>query len=50
MLDDIRELTNKSWVLGSSRFKRGIEKKLNRSVSPISRGGDRKSEEYRSAR
>ncbi len=50
VLDDIRESTNKSWVLGSSRFKRGIEKKLNRRVSPISRGGDRKSKGYRSAR
>ncbi len=46
-LDEIRESTNKSWVLGSSRFKRQIEKKLNRRVSPITRGGDRKSEEYR---
>ncbi len=50
VLDDLRESTNKSWVLGSSRFKRGIERKLNRRVSPISRGGDRKSEEYRSTR
>ncbi len=48
VLDDIRESTDKSWVLGSSRFKRGIERKLSRRVSPISRGGDRKSEEYRS--
>jgi putative transposase len=46
MLNDIRESVNKSWVLGSSRFKQQIEKKLNRRVSPLARGGDRKSEKY----
>ncbi|TVO71267.1 transposase [Sedimenticola selenatireducens] len=46
-LDEIREATNKAWVLGSSKFKDKIEKKLNRSASPKARGGDRKSESYR---
>ena len=45
-LEEIRESTNKAWVLGSSRFKRQIERKLNRRVVPRQRGGDRKSEKY----
>ncbi len=46
-LDNIRESTNKAWVLGSSRFKQQIEKKLNRRAVPLPRGGDRRSEKYR---
>ena len=46
-LEQIRNSTNKSWVLGSSRFQQQIERKLNRRVAPLARGGDRKSEEYR---
>ena len=46
-LTDIREATNKSWVLGSSYFKEQIEQQLNRRVTPSARGGDRKSEAYR---
>jgi putative transposase len=46
-LDAIRESTNKSWVLGSDRFKRRIEKKLGRPVQSTGHGGDRKSEAYR---
>ncbi|VAW69219.1 Transposase and inactivated derivatives [hydrothermal vent metagenome] len=42
----IRESTNKAWVLGSDRFKKRIEKKLNRSVISNGHGGDRKSENY----
>jgi len=49
-LEEIRESTNKAWALGSSRFKRQIEKKLNRRMTPIARGGDRKSEEYLASR
>lgn len=45
-IDEIRENTNKSWVLGSDRFKSKIEKKLDRPVSPRARGGDRKSQAY----
>ena len=46
-LDDIREATNKSWVLGSSYFKQQIEQQLSRRVAPTARGGDRKSVAYR---
>ncbi len=46
-LDEIRESTNKSWVLGSDKFKAKIEKKTGRVVAPRSRGGDRKSEKFK---
>lgn len=46
-LDEIRQATNKAWVLGNGRFKRRIEKQLNRRIEPKSRGGDRKSKKYR---
>ena len=45
-LDEIREATNKAWVLGSERFKIRIEKKLNRSAKSKGHGGDRKSEDF----
>ena len=45
-LTEIRESTNKAWVLGSSHFKDKIERQLMRPVSPRQRGGDRKSESY----
>lgn len=45
-LEEIRFATNKAWVLGDDCFKDMIEDKLKRSVSPKSRGGDRKSAEY----
>lgn len=46
-LTEIREATNKSWVLGNSHFKDKIEQQLNRQSSPKARGGDRKSKAYR---
>ena len=46
-MDEIREATNKAWVLGSDRFKQRIQKQLERRVVPNERGGDRKSEEYK---
>lgn len=46
-LAEIREATNKAWVLGSSHFKDKIELQLNRQISPKARGGDRKSKAYR---
>ncbi|OGT89101.1 MAG: transposase [Gammaproteobacteria bacterium RIFOXYA12_FULL_61_12] len=46
-LDEIREATNKAWVLGSGFFKEKIEGQLNRPVSPRARGGDRKSKAHR---
>ena len=44
---EIREATNKAWVLGSDRFKQRIQEKLDRRVEPKARGGDRKSEKFR---
>jgi putative transposase len=46
-LAEIREATNKAWVLGNDRFKDKIERQLARRVSPLPKGGDRKSGEYR---
>ncbi|MDN5848444.1 MAG: transposase [Nitrococcus sp.] len=46
-LEQIRHATNKAWVLGDERFKRRIERQLQRPVAPKARGGDRKSENYR---
>ncbi|MCG6870584.1 MAG: transposase [Gammaproteobacteria bacterium] len=42
-LAEIRDATNKAWVLGSDHFKDRIEPQLNRAASPKPRGGDRKS-------
>ena len=46
-LDEIRQATNKAWVLGNDRFKAMIELKLARATGPKPRGGDRKSKAYR---
>jgi REP-associated tyrosine transposase len=46
-LSEIRQATNKAWVLGSSHFKDKIEQQLNRRISPLAKGGDRKSAGYR---
>jgi len=46
-LDEIRQATNKAWVLGNDRFKEMIALKLARATTPRPRGGDRKSKEYR---
>lgn len=46
-LDEIRQATNKAWVLGSSYFKEKIQGQLNRPVLPAAKGGDRKSKAYR---
>ena len=46
-LDEIRNATNKSWVLGTSRFKERIEAMTARQAKPKGRGGDRKSKKYR---
>ena len=47
LLAQIRESTNKSWVLGTEQFKRSIESQVTRRVAPAARGGDRKSELFR---
>jgi putative transposase len=43
-LTEIREATNKAWVLGNNRFKQSIQEQLGRRVESKARGGDRKSE------
>ncbi len=50
MIEEIRKATNKSWVLGSDRFKAKIEKLTARQAAPKARGGDRKSESYRKSK
>lgn len=45
-LSEIREATNKAWVLGSDYFKTQIEKKTGRRSTSLGRGGDRKSKEF----
>lgn len=44
---EIREATNKAWVLGNERFRQRIQQQLERRVEPSARGGDRKSEQFR---
>lgn len=46
-LEEIREATNKAWVLGSSHFKERIAVQLDRPVAPSKRGGDRKSDDFK---
>jgi putative transposase len=43
---EIRDATNKAWVLGSDRFKQRVQRQLKRRVAPSARGGDRKSEKF----
>lgn len=45
-LNEIRDATNKAWVLGSDRFKHRVQKKFDRKVEPSAKGGDRKSVQY----
>ena len=45
-LEAVREATNKAWVLGGDRFKRRMEKQLDRAVESAGHGGDRKSMAY----
>lgn len=47
LLKEIRDSTNKAWVLGSPEFCSQIEGLLNRRALPRPRGGDRRSEAYR---
>lgn len=46
-LDEIRQATQKGWVLGSDRFKDEVEKLINRRTRPLVRGGDHRSKEFR---
>jgi putative transposase len=49
-ISEIREATNKAWVLGNDRFKQRIQEQLGRRVEPKARGGDRKSEQFNANR
>ncbi|MGH1441209.1 MAG: transposase [Cellvibrionaceae bacterium] len=40
-LSNIREMTNKGWVLGSDYFKEKISANINRQLEPLPRGGRR---------
>jgi len=46
VLKEIREATNKAWVLGEGRFIKQIEKQTARRGAPKPRGGDRKSKNF----
>jgi putative transposase len=46
-LEEIRQSINRAWVLGDERFKHQIEKQTGRRAAPLTRGGDRRSDEYR---
>jgi putative transposase len=46
-LEEIRDATNKAWVLGENKFKQQIEQQTGRRASPLGKGGDRKSKAYK---
>jgi len=46
-LQEIRDATNKAWVLGNKNFKQQIEAQTGRRTAPSKRGGDRKSDEFK---
>jgi putative transposase len=48
-ITQIREMTNKAWVLGSSEFKKKIQALTDRPTGPKQKGGDRKSSAYKTA-
>ena len=49
-LKEIREATNKAWVLGDDRFKARVQCLSGRRVAPKARGGDRTSKAFHDAR
>lgn len=46
-VDEIRRATNSAWVLGSVDFAEAVVSRLNRRVTPVGRGGDRRSASFR---
>ena len=50
IVEGIREATNKGWVFGNDRFKQQIALLLDRQLEPKCRGGDRKSNKFRSGK
>ena len=47
ILEDIRQATNKAWILGSESFTKIIEHILFRQGKAVAKGGDRKSAQYK---
>jgi len=47
VIKEIRDATNKGWILGEGRFKQQVEDVLGRTAGPRKRGGDRKSAKFR---
>lgn len=45
-IEEIRNATNKAWVLGDTQFKTKIELLIDRQSQPKARGGDRRSESF----
>lgn len=45
-IQQIRDATNRAWILGSERFKRNFEEQTGRIADPRKRGGDRKSRHW----
>lgn len=45
-LNNIRQQTNKGWILGSELFKQQLKEKINRPLEARMKGGDRKSQQY----
>jgi putative transposase len=45
-IEEMREVTNKCWVLGDAQFKKSLEKQLARRIEPSAKGGDRRSKRY----
>jgi putative transposase len=46
-LEEIRQATNKAWILGDDRFRDRIQVLLGRPVRARPRGGDRRSKDFR---
>ena len=46
-IQEIRDATNKSWVLGDANFQKEIEVQIGRRCSPFLRGGDHKSKKFK---
>ena len=46
ILSDIRQATNRSWLLGSDQFCESIKPLVNRQMQPKPRGGDKRSKRY----
>lgn len=48
-LKEIRNATNKAWVLGDNKFQQQIEQQTGRRTTPLQRGGDRKSQLFKNS-